>query len=141
MGDGLQVHHDLWHHSRLGRQHSWFPGASDMDAPEVNGRRDPGAFSSELPGHDAVSSSASTQHAPVMAGPQQQLVLCSMHGAGPMLCGSTHQLLVRTWLYVQEQRQMHVTVCVFCGQVWQPMEYESKPMWSWVDCMRFLFYK
>ena len=27
------------------------------------------------------------------------------------------------------------------AQVWQPMEYEAKATWSWVDWMRFLFYK
>ena len=77
--NGLQVHHDLWHHTRLGRQHSWFPGAATLEASEVNGTQDSGAFTRAAPGHDIPNSSASTQHAPVRQVSIQLLALCLMH--------------------------------------------------------------
>ena len=62
----MQVHHDLWHHTGLGQQHSWYPGAARLAAPGVNGARDSEGISrSLLPDRAALSSRATPQHAPV----------------------------------------------------------------------------
>ncbi|CAL8464921.1 g4456 [Coccomyxa elongata] len=78
----LQVHHDLWHHSRLGRQYSWFsPSASQtIDASS------PGMAGNQLGGRP---NGASLQQA----------------------------------------------------NVWAPMEYEAMASWSWIDWIRFMFYR
>ncbi len=39
----MQVHHDLWHHSRLGRERSWFPRLDAEQRPLLNGAGGSGA--------------------------------------------------------------------------------------------------
>lgn len=114
------MHYDLWHHSPLGKKFSWLPRPATLGQP------------------DTSVTGQTSHHFNALC-----VANCSSIRLGVLDAISQPEKVFQlsSWSAAESQLNRRSGASSQQGNVWMPMEHEAKQNWSWIDWMRFLFYR